>query len=133
MSEEGGKFFVEWVSSPPQDEIRFSARAYFPFISTLFSILFGKGAHEHSSEFSKTEVRLTFRNQSADDVKFWNVKSLSAYLKHRNNFHEFKYNNLRQHAFTKYVCTEKRNSNCVRRLHTSTTIILTRGSCLRMF
>ena len=21
MSEEGGKFFVEWVSSPPQDEI----------------------------------------------------------------------------------------------------------------
>ena len=89
MSEEGGKFFVEWVSSPPQDEIHFSAGAYFPFISTLFSILFGKGAHEHSSEFSMTGVRLTFRNHSAD-VKSSNVKSLSAYLKHRNNFHEFK-------------------------------------------
>ena len=63
---------------------------YFPFISTLFSsILFGKGAHEHSSEFSITEVGLTFRNHSAD-VKSWNVKSLSAYLKHRNDFHEFK-------------------------------------------
>ena len=85
MSEEGGKFFVEWVSSPPQDEIHI-----FPLLALSFSILFGKGAHEHSSEFSMTEVRLTFRNHSADDVKFWNVKSLSAYLKHRNNFHEFK-------------------------------------------